>query len=104
MVDSWGKIPPGILNGDLYDLGDFDQCMAASHHINDISGTFDGQFCLAQIQTPMPDNQNEIVQNLRELYGEKAFRDGTNMLPNALRNGLRMVSNTPQYVSVTDFR
>lgn len=27
VLDSWGKIPSGILNGDLYELGDFDECL-----------------------------------------------------------------------------
>lgn len=94
VVDAWGKLPSGVLNGDLYDLGDYDECLSISHNINSASGTFDGQFCLAQVTSPIPNAHYEFVEDLR-VRADEIFRDGTNMLRNALRNGLRMLPNAP---------
>lgn len=40
MLDSWGKVPSGILRGNLNQFGDYDQCLSISDSVN-------GQYCLA---------------------------------------------------------
>lgn len=46
VVDAWGKLSSGILNGNLYDLGAFSQCL---HIENSNSGMYKMQYCLAHV-------------------------------------------------------
>ncbi|KAH8356381.1 hypothetical protein KR084_009550 [Drosophila pseudotakahashii] len=43
MMDSWGKIPPGLLAGNTWDLGNFDECLS----INQVIGSqkIRGKYC-----------------------------------------------------------
>ena len=50
MIDSNAKLPSGILNGNINQLGDFDQCLSVTSSEND----FSGQYCLANIQLNLP--------------------------------------------------
>lgn len=50
MFDAWGKIPSGILVGNQYDFGSFDECMAVNYNENNF--TFVGQYCMARIMLP----------------------------------------------------
>lgn len=43
VVDAWGKIPLGNLNGTFYELGEFSQCF----HIEPIKT----QYCLVKLKT-----------------------------------------------------
>lgn len=43
MIDSWGFIPSGVLTGNLYDLGNFDECVnirAAGSQASTIRGKY----------------------------------------------------------------
>lgn len=40
MVDSWGKIPSGILEGNVNDMGQYDECMAIEGKNIDVSGQY----------------------------------------------------------------
>lgn len=46
MVDAWGKVPSGILAGNLYELGNFDQCLSIEQSVVN-AGRIRGQYCLA---------------------------------------------------------
>lgn len=46
VVDSNAKLTSGILNGNVNQYGDFDQCLESSPS----SGRYQSQYCLAQIQ------------------------------------------------------
>ncbi|XP_072399233.1 nose resistant to fluoxetine protein 6-like [Diabrotica undecimpunctata] len=50
MYDSTAKLPSGILNGNINQLGDFDMCLNA----NSIQRNIQGKYCLAamEVQTP----------------------------------------------------
>ncbi|XP_055303304.1 O-acyltransferase like protein-like isoform X2 [Sitodiplosis mosellana] len=45
IVDAWGKMPSGILNGNLYDLGAFSQCL----HIERNEEVYRTQYCMAHV-------------------------------------------------------
>lgn len=47
MLDSWGKIPSGILLGNFYELGQFDECLASSSPAT--TSHFIGQYCLSRV-------------------------------------------------------
>ena len=48
MIDAWGKIPSGILRGNTFELGNYDQCVEIKHESKKI-GNIQGQYCLADI-------------------------------------------------------
>lgn len=47
VVDSWGKIPSGVLQGNLYGLGSFSECL----NIQRNNEKYQSQYCLATITT-----------------------------------------------------
>lgn len=48
MRDSWGAIPSGIYSGNLYDLGNFDQCVNLQHS-SELYGDIVGQHCIMTV-------------------------------------------------------
>lgn len=53
VFDAWGKIPSGILLGNQYELGNFDECLEVNYKEN--MSTFVGQYCLTQINVKLPE-------------------------------------------------
>ncbi|XP_055600078.1 O-acyltransferase like protein-like [Uranotaenia lowii] len=57
MYDSWGKVPSGLLFGNTYEFGNFDQCRRIEH--TNYFGSIDGQHCtlivdVRALQLPIP--------------------------------------------------
>lgn len=52
MIDSWGKLQSGLLMGNFYELGNFDECMNSD-------GGFAAQYCLAQFSITLPEGSDE---------------------------------------------
>lgn len=50
MYDSTAKLPSGMLNGNINQLGDFDMCLNAISEEQDIYG----KYCLAYMQIDAP--------------------------------------------------
>ncbi|KAH8268344.1 hypothetical protein KR026_005458, partial [Drosophila bipectinata] len=48
MLDSWGKFPSGVLTGNSYDLGNFDECLNT-----ELTGAIRGKYCFLKV---VPDN------------------------------------------------
>ncbi|XP_017066863.1 nose resistant to fluoxetine protein 6 [Drosophila eugracilis] len=48
MIDSWGSLPSGILYGNLYDLGNYDECLGIDHSVTS-SHNVQGKYCFAKI-------------------------------------------------------
>lgn len=46
--DAWGKVPSGMLSGNYFDLGNFDQCIGVRHYSNEV-GDIAGQHCVLMI-------------------------------------------------------
>ncbi|KAH8382323.1 hypothetical protein KR009_002919 [Drosophila setifemur] len=57
MFDSWGKYPSGMLTGNFYDLGNYDECLAVSRKISQPDTTIRGKYCFLTV-TP-----SEILGN-----------------------------------------
>lgn len=56
MFDAWGKLPSGILYGNYYSAGNYDQCLNIESDKNDESSNNEiirGQYCLVDF---IPDN------------------------------------------------
>jgi hypothetical protein len=60
--DSTAKVPSGILNGNVNQFGDFDQCLSvvASNH------SFQGKYCLASLQ-PKLSKPDQILEDYKKL-------------------------------------
>lgn len=46
VADAWGKLPSGILEGNLFDLGSFSECL----HIDRNGELYQTKYCLAEMQ------------------------------------------------------
>lgn len=62
MYDASAKLPSGILNGNINQLGDFDQCLG----VKSGNGKFQGKHCLATVQLTLSD-QEARFSALRQL-------------------------------------
>lgn len=45
VIDSWGKIPSGVMVGNLNSMGHYDQCVETEFDLKEYN-IFHGQFCL----------------------------------------------------------
>lgn len=61
MHDSNGKLPSGILKGNIHQFGDFDECLS----VESPGGDVQGQYCLANVQVTIPENL-EFLKTLKE--------------------------------------
>ncbi|KAH8247742.1 hypothetical protein KR038_009247 [Drosophila bunnanda] len=48
MIDSWGSIPSGLLTGNTYDLGNFDECLNIKEGISE-SRVIRGKYCFLEV-------------------------------------------------------
>lgn len=62
MYDATAKYPSGLLNGNVNQFGDFDQCLNVQGPANELNG----KYCLAYIQITISDKWTRI-QYLRKL-------------------------------------
>lgn len=61
MLDAWGKLPAGILTGNIWELGQFDQCMKVEQNMTDTS-LMKGQYCLVPIRF-----QDDVMTKISQL-------------------------------------
>lgn len=61
MYDASAKLPSGILNGNIDQFGDFDQCLSGKSKVAHVNG----QYCLANIQIFTP-KDDEFLRFLRK--------------------------------------
>lgn len=70
MFDATGKIPSGILNGNVNQFGDFDECLGlqGTHGIR-------GKYCLAYLQLEIIDQSRDDMKYIHRLaHSHYAFR------------------------------
>ncbi|KAL5284197.1 hypothetical protein ACFFRR_006461 [Megaselia abdita] len=49
MIDSWGKLQSGIMKGNFYAIGNFDECLNLNTKLPIPFGTLEGQYCKGMI-------------------------------------------------------
>ncbi|KAH8337649.1 hypothetical protein KR074_002751 [Drosophila pseudoananassae] len=49
MFDSWGKFPSGILKGNLYELGSFDECLNTKNILPEPYKSVTGKYCFLSV-------------------------------------------------------
>lgn len=57
-MDSWGKIPSGILEGNLYELGSFTECL----NIKWNNKPYDSKYCLGAIKLKKGEKRSHVLQ------------------------------------------
>lgn len=82
MFDAWGKLPSGILSGNMYEFGNFDQCLEINHEIENVvqNNNFVGQYCLTQINIEYDVAAKTQKSNKYERSGVKFKGIDTRML------------------------
>lgn len=71
VYDASAKLPSGLLNGNVNQLGDFDQCLA----VKQPDGEVRGQYCLASIEIKPKNGQNPSLLVVHDLvHSHSAFR------------------------------
>uniref|UniRef100_A0A2M4B423 Putative secreted protein n=1 Tax=Anopheles triannulatus TaxID=58253 RepID=A0A2M4B423_9DIPT len=75
--DAWGKWPAGVLAGNFYELGHYDQCVGLRYDTSSPSvGTIEGGYCLLTVPLdrilPKPQLQVPVLQQPRIMPGTSA--------------------------------
>ncbi|XP_046734694.1 O-acyltransferase like protein-like isoform X1 [Diprion similis] len=68
MFDATAKIPSGLLNGNVNQFGDFDECVGVQG-----SEGIQGQYCLAYLKLDMDDSRPDLKHLHRLLHSHYAF-------------------------------
>ncbi|XP_017782126.1 PREDICTED: uncharacterized protein LOC108566646 [Nicrophorus vespilloides] len=88
MVDAWSKLPPGIIEGNMQDLGSYDECLGIGANNSNL-GLIYGKYCLGDVKLKgfpvrfaicVPDkcttsDLNEFIKNNIEDIENPAFTD-----------------------------
>ena len=65
MYDSSAKLPSGLLNGNVNQYGDIDQCLNVRSPHQD--GVVNGQYCLTTMALRLSDHSRSNLQQVRQL-------------------------------------
>lgn len=69
MYDASAKLPSGLLNGNINQFGDFDQCLNVNSQQNGVIG----KYCLAYIQISIPKKFKRIDRIRKLIQSHDAF-------------------------------
>ncbi|XP_054718187.1 nose resistant to fluoxetine protein 6-like isoform X2 [Uloborus diversus] len=64
LLDSYGKVPSGVLLGDFMWIGKYNECLDVSSSENETDDGFHGMYCLAEWNVTLPHNFNVPLQHL----------------------------------------
>lgn len=70
VVDSWGKLPSGILMGNVFEIGNFDECVDFHMDLPKPIGTIEGQYCKAFLKTSTGNEMSE--SDLSKIFTSKS--------------------------------
>lgn len=72
MYDATAKMPSGLLNGNVNQFGDFDECL-------NVKGTNDlqGQYCLAYLEVNVDQSRTDLQHLHRLLHSNYLLRSNT---------------------------
>lgn len=62
VIDSWGKIPSGLMRGNLFAVGNYEECVNFSTKLQTF-GQLEGQYCRAHI--PLNSNDREMADTVK---------------------------------------
>ncbi|KAH8241173.1 hypothetical protein KR032_001440 [Drosophila birchii] len=70
VIDAWGSIPPGILTGNVYGLGNFDECLNIKKEVS-LGRTIRGKYCFLGV------SPGEMLGIDRPIIGALSIRTAT---------------------------
>ncbi|CAH1176236.1 unnamed protein product [Phaedon cochleariae] len=74
MFDSFAKFPTGILYGNYYQMGNYDECVEARKEGNSLESTIQGQYCLTEINLkPKRGNEGRSIRQVQK--GNSVIKD-----------------------------
>ena len=74
MIDSWGKIPEGILSGHVNSFGDWDECVNARANLNLIENSkFQGQYCWTYLFPDLGQSEKGSFKDFKKDYTASEF-------------------------------
>ncbi|KAH8278499.1 hypothetical protein KR018_004095 [Drosophila ironensis] len=62
MIDSWGYLPSGILTGNFYDLGNYDECLNIKQEMS--QSTIRGKYCFLTVYPGKLMGVNSAISNM----------------------------------------
>lgn len=78
MHDSTAKLTSGILNGNINQVGDFDQCLRINVNVadgdNDNEHRIRGQYCLAYMQPTPHFKSKKLIEIMKLIQSHNAFK------------------------------
>lgn len=76
MHDSTGKMTSGILNGNINQVGDFDQCLRidVNHADDNNENAIRGQYCLAYMQPTVHFKSKKLKEIMKLAQSHSAFK------------------------------
>lgn len=91
MHDSTAKLTSGLLNGNINQYGDFDQCLNVISSDKDIQGNY----CLAQIKPTIPKNTPYLKHLKKLLLSNEAFKSDF--------NDVRLIFHNVSNITITSY-
>lgn len=89
MIDSWGKIPSGLMRGNFYELGNFEQCLNFNKKLPTPFGKLEGQYCRVNIHLTQTSQEvaetHELMNRMND--NKEASTRGMNL---KLKSGICM--------------
>jgi len=90
--DASGKLNSGILNGNINQPGDFDQCLGIQQRMKDEDVAKDqdedsiirGQYCLAYAQPVLPHNSKRLQSFFKLIQSHGPFKSEFNDVSNQI--------------------
>lgn len=92
MHDASAKIPSGILNGNMNQYGDFDQCL----NVIAPNDEFSGKYCLASVQLNVSDQLPRLKRIRKLVQSHDAFVNDINDV--SIRTFVSFMSNENENV------
>lgn len=107
MFDSSAKLPAGLLNGNVNQYGDFDQCLSISSQENSDMEIVQGKYCLSELDIRLATDHPlfEIDQLLHSLYFfDSEFKDVSILAPSKVFSFRSQSSSDKMLYYVTGFK
>lgn len=92
MHDSTAKLTSGLLNGNINQYGDFDQCLDVVSSDKNIQGNY----CLAQIEPTIPKTTPYLKLLKKLLLSNEAFKSDLNDV-SLMINDVKILNNIVRY-------
>ena len=89
VLDSWGKMKPGLMFGEYTDFGKWDQCIAVRHKEDDTM--IKGKFCVFELHWQLPANKTvkaSLEKNFTGSWIQKLIMDADSFLFQQISNSI----------------